>query len=415
MNCASALRFFIPRGHRALFTLMIFFSAAAFKPAFGQRVETLVSVDSLRIGDPFEVVLLVGTSQAFPDFTLPERPYGEGIGFIDRKRFKISTYRDSVIYRLQYFSISDTVLPGIPVNFYGAGRDTSVRSARIPLFFTSVLPDSEATEAELRPMKPNYSFPMPLWLLLLIIAGVSAAAIGAWAGWRWWTNRVPEPEPEPLDLPDFEHPIDVLRTTLDGLDSQISRLEAADFDAFYVELGNAIRAYVERVYEIPALEMTSSELLRALDSYRARDPLIQSTRAVLAEADLVKFAKYTPTREMAGFAVSRAREFLRTAQVEDRYRIERMREDFLKEQAQRIQEHEMKTAGVEGVAGAGGEKGDSGKKGAVAAVANGVRVVSASVEGGEDATAKLEEAASKKSAAEAQVNDVKQVKEEKDV
>lgn len=334
------------------------------QPAVGQQIETLVSVDSLQIGDPFEIVLLVNTSQAFPDFTIPEKPYGEGIGFIDRRRFKTGTYRDSVIYRLQYFSISDTVLPGIPVDFYGAGRDTTVRSARIPLFFASVLPNSETDQVELRPLKPNFAFAMPLWLILLIAMGVLVAALTGWGVWRWWKGREPEAAPEPMVMAEFEHPIEVLKAALDGLDSQCSRLEAADFDGFYVELGNAIRAYIERVYEIQALEMTSSELLRALDAYRAQASMIQSTRAVLAEADLVKFAKYTPTREMAAFAVGRARDFLRTAQVEDRFRIERMREAHLEEQKALLAEYEA----------AGKDSGVTTEKGAGAAEKGGVAV-----------------------------------------
>lgn len=296
--------------------------------AHAQQVQTQLSQDSVKIGDPVRITLLISSTAEYPEIKLPDSDFFSGDLFeLNRQRFKKSTYLDSIILDLQYFSVRDTILTGIPIQLYGNGRDTIITTSRIPLFFQSVLPDS-ATSGELRPIKPIFEFSRPAWHYGLFAGILLLIVLLLWLSWRRW-KALESKEPELIrDLPPFPNPLETLSITIEGLASQVPRLAQEDFPPFYVELGNAIRSYMEDVYGVDALEMTSFEILRGLQAYHAHESLIKATRVVLREADQVKFAKFYPTQEMARHAVDMAREFYNVATREDRYRIEQLKSDY---------------------------------------------------------------------------------------
>ena len=68
-----------------------------------------------------------------------------------------------------------------------------------------------------------------------------------------------------------------------------------EFKKYYTRLTEVIRRYMERRYNIPAMEMTSHETLQAWSaSGEDREDLTGSLRSLLNLADLVKFAKEKP-------------------------------------------------------------------------------------------------------------------------
>jgi hypothetical protein len=98
-----------------------------------------------------------------------------------------------------------------------------------------------------------------------------------------------------------------------------------DYKVFYIALGDAIRQYYESLYNLPALESTSRELLSMLKNGSIDKNLMADTRAVLQEADMVKFAKFTPTQKQADRALEKAYNFLERARKIDGPRIEHLR------------------------------------------------------------------------------------------
>ena len=70
--------------------------------------------------------------------------------------------------------------------------------------------------------------------------------------------------------------------------------------AFYVELTEIVRTYIERELKIPALESTSDELLETITDFNTSSSLnipqetLERLQNLLRESDLVKFAKYKP-------------------------------------------------------------------------------------------------------------------------
>jgi hypothetical protein len=80
-----------------------------------------------------------------------------------------------------------------------------------------------------------------------------------------------------------------------------------EFKRHYTLVTDCVRNYLEGIYRIPAIDRTTGELMLALRKARLGGEMLPSLRALLEEADLVKFAKLRPSIERARDAVVQAR------------------------------------------------------------------------------------------------------------
>jgi len=83
--------------------------------------------------------------------------------------------------------------------------------------------------------------------------------------------------------------------------------------------------------------MTSREILRAMQQYPADREMITITRKVLNEADMVKFARFTPSGKQAKEALDLAQDFLNTARSLDSVRIDQLRKNHEQSEQERVE------------------------------------------------------------------------------
>ncbi len=72
--------------------------------------------------------------------------------------------------------------------------------------------------------------------------------------------------------------------------------EKADVEglkAYYSELTDILRVYMQERFGFNAMEMTSAEIIERIESSDEKDVKIEELRSLLETSDLVKFAKYT--------------------------------------------------------------------------------------------------------------------------
>lgn len=77
-------------------------------------------------------------------------------------------------------------------------------------------------------------------------------------------------------------------------------LEEKNYKSFYSEFSDVLRRYLERRLGVEALERTTSELVDELSGSSIDPQALGAIREVLENADLVKFARLTPSYELAG-------------------------------------------------------------------------------------------------------------------
>jgi len=183
------------------------------------------------------------------------------------------------------------------------------------------------TLGEIMAIKPPLDIPRTLWektrLLLIPLAAILLLGLLIW----FILKRRKEEDDEEIIIVDnrsldtiFFEKLQLLRAKKYPDDGKIK--------AYYVELTDIVREYIEKRYDIPAMEMTSSEVARAIKAEKSVNKARH--RAILnmmTTADLVKFAKGRPPSSYHEESYNAARSF-----IEETYE-EKINEDKNKESA----------------------------------------------------------------------------------
>lgn len=130
------------------------------------------------------------------------------------------------------------------------------------------------------------------WKYLLIIALI----IGIGAFIYWFIKKRQEKK---LQEEIYKTPIEKATSLLDTLEKK-ELWQKGEVKAYYSELTDIARNYIEEAIEIPAMESTTSELIQGLRAASVKKKMtlsreiIENLERVLKQADLVKFAKSKP-------------------------------------------------------------------------------------------------------------------------
>lgn len=289
-----------------------------------QSSRAYTNKDSLSVGELFEVSLKVQYTQDYERILFPDSSaFPDVIDLIGTRQFRITDFADSLVYNLQFFAGQDITLPPFRIGLIGVDDTSFIYTNPIQLAFKSVLPSEDA---ELKPLKPIFSFDGFPWAWLIVILALIAAAI--WAYLTLTKKPREEAKPKPKAPAPFVSPLNELEETLQTLKQEYDLAGTRDFKYFYSTLSDSIRKYYEDLYNIPALESTTRELMRYLDAFGVDHEMIKSTRTVLNRSDMVKFAKYTPTLDNAWAVYQDAIDFLDRARLVDASRISRMKSEY---------------------------------------------------------------------------------------
>ena len=170
----------------------------------------------------------------------------------------------------------------------GKLKDT-LRTASLFLKVSTLPAD---TAKSIRDIKPPLSVPFSLldyWLYIVIFLGLVIIGFVIWL-----IIKLRKKEPLFGAVKPAEPPYIIALRELDALRAE--KLWQNDkAKLYYTRLTEIIRMYLEKRYEINALEMTSDEILEALKSINIEDfNNIDLLRGLFVTADLVKFAKGQP-------------------------------------------------------------------------------------------------------------------------
>lgn len=291
-----------------------------------QQVHTYIDRDSVTVGD--RITFSIVFEGEYSSITYPdESQFEDEFNLINRQRFQISPSRDSLAYDLQFFGTEDIQISRKEIQLTTSQRDTTLYTTPFPIFFKTLLSDEED---EFRPFKPIFDFARNWMLLILLLILIVILSIYLY---RWIQNRktVDETPSESTPPPPFVNPLFELKKKINELDKTTNLKSISDFEQFYIRLGDAIRMYLKRVYEFPALEMTTREIIEELHKELAPSEIIKITRSVLNEADMVKFANFKPGQELAESVLNKANHFIETASVVNGEKIRYMKYKYEEE------------------------------------------------------------------------------------
>ena len=153
------------------------------------------------------------------------------------------------------------------------------------------------------------------WLILILSSWifwvVIAILVGFYIAYRvfnYYQSKKANPTPQ-IQVRELSL-IEKTEAALLQLEQQ-QLIEQELFKEFYSELITIFKFYLNEAYNWTTTEMTSNELMKQMSSAELSSSEHEMLRLVLTEADLSKFAKYTPSSDNARLALSQIRQLVR--------------------------------------------------------------------------------------------------------
>ena len=269
---------------------ILFFLFLISTVTFSQKVNVASDTTNIRIGEQFLFEILVKDTA---NVIFPEKL--ENLTSLEIvKDIKIDTFKNRLIkkYLMTGFDSGAFYIPSQQIFIKNRAYITDSILINVATIVT------DTTKQKMFPIKAIQSEPLVyddfkpyiIWLLLVLL--LIAAVI-----YYLVTRKKPTiTEEEGIDaLAPFEEAIEKLQK----LDNKLL-WQNNEIKKYYSELTEIVRAYIEKELKIPALEITTHELVAILSEFNKAKTIdtsketIKKLNALLQEADLVKFAKSTP-------------------------------------------------------------------------------------------------------------------------
>ncbi len=302
--------------------------------SFAQDVRIHISKDSVLVGEQFFVTVAVdarvGEKILFPAMLEGSISVGDA-EFIRPTEIveatDITTSRtDSATYVVAVFGIDSAFVGGLPYAVITAQSDTLILSSPTALIgIRSIVPE----EAQgIRDLAPLATFPVVWWpwvLASILLVGAIILAI------RWWRIRQNKPVTfarKPAAVDPYDEAVARLSRLADTAPESEDEVKA-----YYVELSDILRNYLEYTIQIPALERTTRELLAALERVSGiaadlvPESVIDQIGRTLDVSDLAKFASHRPAVLENTEFVELARDAIETMERSRRQRAIREAEE----------------------------------------------------------------------------------------
>ncbi|HOO76874.1 MAG TPA: hypothetical protein PLI51_11845 [bacterium] len=275
--------------NRLIFCLVAFLTAGAARASeVPVEISARVEPGSIHIGDPVTYYLEVTAPPGAR--TVFEPPRLSGLEIRDTGERPLENGREYWL-SLTTFTVGEREVPGMKVRvILPGGEEKEIESPPVPLKVESLLPEGQENPQprDIKDQAVLPADPRP-W-----IAAAAAAIALAAAVWFVRRRRRRPAGPGPAAPPVPPH--------LAAL-AALEAIRAEDLPAqgrvgeYYVRVSDVVRRYLEDRFNLRAPERTTEEFLVEMAS---ADSLSGRHRELLAEfltrCDLVKFARYGPTR-----------------------------------------------------------------------------------------------------------------------
>jgi len=187
-----------------------------------------------------------------------------------------------------------------------SGKEIAAAGSPVKIQIQSILTEKDTTP---RDLKKQAELPEPVSWIFWLALGLTVIAAAFLI--RWWRLRQRRPVTAQPRQPELD-PFAQAETELRNLLSQ-GLLEKGLTKQFYVSLSEIIKKVVEAGYGVPTAEQTTSEIAEDLRKLQLEARDLHRAESFLANSDLVKFAKYHPSKLENDQSVTEAFQILETS------------------------------------------------------------------------------------------------------
>lgn len=219
---------------------------------------------------------------------------------------------EEISYTISTFDTGRFEIPPLTIA-YQTPPDTSWRqlpTEELEIYVASMRPSQDG---DIRDIKSPWELPRD-WKMIALAAGIGALVLLlAGIGYYFWRKRQGKnllPAKREPARPAHEIALEALRRLRES-----DLLATGKIKEYYVALSEIVRRYIEGRYFVPALELTTGELMGNLQTVTLETSAKEKLRDLLESSDLVKFAKYAPAPEEHERAFMQAEAFVETTKL----------------------------------------------------------------------------------------------------
>lgn len=307
--------------HIALIFILLIGGTAKAQEAFLR-----LAADSIMIGQPVEaeikVVYRIDVDSSHVDWPELDESLTEGVDILNKGKIDTIANADDSdplifhqILKIQVSSFDSGFYAIEPLKFFVNGDSIESNAALLSVYNPPL--DMEGDIKDIKGIKNiEYGFvdwAKANWLWILI--GLVVLGGGIWAVVLLTRKK-----------PEDEQYVQAQKAVIPAHISALERLinlqnkklwQEGKVKPYYTELTDIFRQYLERRYDIPALEETSDEIMIGLKRKTIDQQVIERISELLMLADLVKFAKEKPLPSDHERAFSAIKEFVESSKVSE--------------------------------------------------------------------------------------------------
>lgn len=290
-----------------LFILLLFNSLSAEEPAAKVTADT----NNVLIGEQISVDIEFAASEKADVIWPTVEDSISGLEIIDDsgiiKQEDESAYSEKRSFVITSFDSGKYEIPELNFIFEKDGFQEPfiVKSNSIELIFRTMDID---TSAEIKDIKAPLDAPLSFADFLPYIIGVTILLVLIYLAYFLLKRRkYKKPEEEKYDPKIPPHILAI--ESLNKLEEK-KLWQQGEIKQYYIELTQIIRLYIERRFEIDAMEMVTDDIIDSLKTRGIDDSTINKLHDMFRLANLAKFAKHQPIGNENAHALGIAYEFV---------------------------------------------------------------------------------------------------------
>jgi hypothetical protein len=262
--------------------------------------------DTITIGDPVQLCLQIEADESLHIYLDPMEVSEQEHLEADKPQVKHIRSEDTptgkaryeVTYPLRAFAIGTHTLSPITIKYTGADGDNG--GIQTPAYLFEVQSVKPPSATEMKEIKGPWSV-SPNWFLYILAALLVIVTVGVLV--FLYLRKRAKPVEVQSEMVSQRQPHAIAYEQLNRIEG-MNWVAQREMKIYHTEISQVIRQYIAARYHIPALELTTQELL---DRLRSEDVPSELVQRLMTNCDLVKFARYSPAKPEAHERLEEAR------------------------------------------------------------------------------------------------------------
>ncbi|MBP7796359.1 MAG: hypothetical protein KA059_06270 [Elusimicrobiales bacterium] len=240
----------------------------------------------IKLGEKFSILFEIPEYNKEKIYISTDAITGSDFGYLSQTQNK-----NRVELYLIPFNIGISTFPEVNINIIDKSGIKTIKSYPVPL---DIKPLFNLKETD-TPKDIASVFDFLLWFKILIVILI---IISIYFIIKYLMKK------KRITTENIEYHKDT-RTPYQRANDRIERLgssnilDSGNIKGYYIALSNILRRYLDEEFQINALEMTTSDIIKRVKEVTTKIDILIKMRELLDTCDLVKFARYIPEKRKA--------------------------------------------------------------------------------------------------------------------